>query len=194
MFIRPVPVEEQTPVVADMYSEDRATWGFLPEFTEVFSHHPEAYAAWKQMIAAVRSGIDRRRFELVTLAAARTLRSNYCSTAHGKVLAERFYDPDTVRALVVDHRSAGLDELDVALMDFAAKSASDATSVTAKDVERLRHLGLTERDILDVVLAVAARCFFATVVETLAAGPDPEMQAALPRELRDALLVARQRS
>ena len=194
MFIRPVPDGDQSSAVADMYSEDRAAWGFLPEFTEVFSHHPDAYAAWKQLIAAVRGGLDRRRFELVTLAAARTLRSNYCSTAHGKILAERFYDPDTVQALVVDHHRAGLDAVDVALMDFAEKSASDATSVTEDDVQRLRDFGLSERDILDVVLAVAARCFFATVVESLAAGPDPELQAALPRELRDALMVARPRS
>jgi uncharacterized peroxidase-related enzyme len=135
--------------------------------------------------------MDARRCELVTLAAAKALRSSYCSTAHGKILAERWYDPETVHQMVVDHALAGLDRVDVALMDFATKVATDATAVTADDLEMLRDLGLSERDILDVVLAVAARCFFATVVETLAAGPDPALMNAVPERLREALLVGR---
>lgn len=191
MFIRPVPESSADPAVAAMYSRDREASGFLPQFTQVFSHHPEAYAAWRQLISSIRGQMDLRRAELVTLAAARTLRSSYCTTAHGKLLAERFYDQATVAALMEDHHSVGLDEVDIAVMDFAEKVAADPTSITAIDVEALRALGLSERDILDVVLAVAARCFFATVVETFAAGPDPEMMAALEPTLRDALLVGR---
>ena len=194
VFIRPVSEEEATGAVADMYRRDREGWGFLPEFTEVFSHHPDAFAAWRQLIGAVQGPMDSRRFELATLAAARTLRSSYCTTAHGKRLADRWYDPDTVRMLVSDHHSAGLDETDVAIMDFSVKVATDATSVDAGDVDRLRTVGLTERDILDVVLAVAARCFFATVIESMAAGPDPELMDPLAPELREALLVGRRPS
>jgi uncharacterized peroxidase-related enzyme len=191
LFIQPVSEEAAPPAVADMYSADRAAMGFLPGYTQAFSHHPDAYAAWRQLITSVRGQMDARRCELVTLAAAKALRSSYCSTAHGKILAERWYDPETVHQMVVDHALAGLDRVDVALMDFATKVATDATAVTADDLEMLRDLGLSERDILDVVLAVAARCFFATVVETLAAGPDPALMNAVPERLREALLVGR---
>ena len=191
MFIKPVSEDEAPEAVADHYSSDRATWGFLPEFSQVFSHHPDAYTAWKSLITAVRGQMDTRRCELVTLAAARTLRSSYCSTAHGRILSDRWYSHDEVLAMMDDHHSAGLDEVDVAVMDFAAKIAADPTSATAGDVDHLRHLGLSERDILDVVLATAARCFFATVVESLAAGPDPELMDPLPEPLREALLVGR---
>lgn len=191
MFIRPVPEDDAPQDVADQYSADRSAWGFLPEFSEVFSHHPEAYAAWKQLITVIRGQMDTRRCELITLAAARTVRSSYCSVAHGKILADRWYGTDGVVAIMADHREAGLDDVDVAVMDFAAKSASDPTLVTAEDVQGLRDLGLSERDILDVVLATAARCFFATVVESLAAGPDRELMDPLPESLRETLLVGR---
>lgn len=191
MFIRPVPEDDAPQVVADQYSADRSAWGFLPEFSEVFSHHPEAYAAWKQLIAAIRGQMDTRRCELISLAAARTVRSSYCSVAHGKILADRWYGTDGVAAIMADHREAGLDGVDVAVMDFAAKSASDPTTITAEDVQDLRDLGLSERDILDVVLAAAARCFFATVVESFAAGPDQELLNPLPESLRETLLVGR---
>lgn len=191
MYLRSIPESEATGAVADLYAADRQTAGFLPEYSQLFSHHPDAYAAWRQLIASIRGQMDLRRCELVTLAAARTLRSSYCTTAHGKVLSERWYEPDEVVALVADHRSAGLDPVDLAVMDFAEKVATDATAITAADVDALREHGLSERDILDVVLAVAARCFFATVVESMAAGPDPEMMAPLAPELREALLVGR---
>ena len=174
-----------------MYSADRSRWGFLPEFTEVFSHHPDAYAAWIQLIGAIRGQMDSRRCELVTLAAAHALRSSYCTTAHGKILADRWYEPDTVIALISDHHAAGLDAVDIALMDFATRVTLDPTSISEQEVEHLRGLGLTERDILDVVLAVAARCFFATVIESMGAQPDRELLDPLPPNLRDALLVGR---
>lgn len=192
MFIRPVPVDEAADAVADMYSADRSRWGFLPESTEVFSHHPDAYAAWMQLIGTIRGQMDSRRCELVTLATARALQSSYCTTAHGKILADRWYEPDTVIALVSDHHTAGLDAVDTAIMDFATEVTLDPTSITEQQVENLRGLGLSERDILDVVLAVAARCFFATVVESMGAQPDRELTDPLPSSLRDALLVGRQ--
>ena len=44
------------------------------------------------MEETIAGGMDTRRYELATLAAARELRSSYCSLAHGKILAERFLD------------------------------------------------------------------------------------------------------
>jgi hypothetical protein len=53
---------------------------------------------------------------------------------HRKVLADRFLAPEQVRDLVLDHRSADLDEVDVAVMDLAEQVAEDATAVTEADV------------------------------------------------------------
>ena len=57
------------------------------------------YEAWRALKTAVAGGMDLRRYELATLAAARELRSTYCTAAHGSILADRFLDADTVRAL-----------------------------------------------------------------------------------------------
>jgi alkylhydroperoxidase family enzyme len=95
-----------------------------------------------------------------------------------------------VRDIVVDHRSAGLDEVDVAVMDLAEKVAADATSVTEADVQRLRDLGLSDAEILDVVAAAAARCFFSKALDALGARADPAF-AQLDPELRDVLTVGR---
>ena len=62
-------------------------------YERAFTERPEVYAAWVQLNGSIKAGMDLRRYELVTLAAARRLRSSYCCLAHGKVLHERFDEP-----------------------------------------------------------------------------------------------------
>ena len=129
-FIETVPPESAAPPVADLYEADSALFGRVPNFTRVFSLRPEVYGAWKQLNRSIKAGMDLRRYELATVAAASRLRSSYCALAHGTILADKFLGPNAVRALIADHRAAGLDDVDVAVMDLAEKVAADATSVT----------------------------------------------------------------
>ncbi len=190
MFITPVPEESAPDEVAAMYAGDRERWGFLPNFTQAFSHHPDAYAGWMHLITAIRRNMDLRRCELATLAAARTIRTTYCSIAHARMLRQ-WFDPEAIAALAEDHHDAGLDEVDVAIMDFAALVARDPVAVTEDDITTLRAHGLDDRDILDVVLAVAARCFFATVIESLGAQADVPLAGSLEDELVALMTVGR---
>jgi alkylhydroperoxidase family enzyme len=89
-------------------------------------------------------------------------------------------------AVMADHRAAGLDEVDVAVMDLADGIAADATAVTEADRERLRSLGLSEGEIVEVVAAAAVRCFFSKALDALGAEPDARYAEFAP-ELRDAL-------
>ncbi len=190
-FIETVPEDEVPPALAELYEADRAKFGYVPNLTRAFSLRPGVYAAWRELIGSIQAGMELRRYELATVAAARRLRSSYCMLAHGSVLASRFIEPDALREIVADHRSSGLDEVDVAVMDLAEKVAGDATSVSQADVDRLRDLGLTDPEILDVVLAAAARCFFSKVLDGVGALPDREYLETLGAELREALTVGR---
>ena len=157
-------------------------------FERAFAERPEVYAAWVQLNGAVKAGMDLRRYELATLAAAQRLRSSYCCLAHGSVLASQFGEP--VRDIVLDRRAAGLDEIDVAVMDLAERVVADATSIGDADLQPLRDLGLTQTEIMDVVLAAAARCFFSKALDALGVLPDAGYRD-LEAELREALVVGR---
>ena len=132
--------------------------------------------------------MDLRRYELATLAAARRLRSSYCCLAHGRCSHEQFAEP--VREIARDHRSAGLDEVDVAVMDLAERVVADATSIGDADLQRLRDLGLADTEIMDVVLAATARCFFSKTLDALGVLPDASYRELDP-ELREVLVVGR---
>src|SRR4051794_26943604 len=189
-YIDTVPEDKATGATAEVYANDRDVYGELPNFTRALSLRPEVYAAWRQLNGAIKAGMDLRRYELATIAAAQRLRSTYCMLAHGSVLADRFLEPGALRAVVADRSSAGLDAADVAVMDLAEKVADDATAIEQADIDRLRSLGLSDADILDVVLAAAARCFFSKALDALGAEPDAKY-ADMDPALRDALTVGR---
>jgi len=157
-------------------------------FERAFEERPEVYAAWAQLNGSIKAGMDLRRYELATLAAARKLRSSYCCLAHGKVLMERFGEP--VREIALDRRAAGLDPVDLAVMDLAERVVDDATSIGEADLQPLRDLGLSDADIMDVVLAAAARCFFSKTLDALGVLPDASFRELEP-DVRQVLVVGR---
>lgn len=183
-FLRPAA---QSPDTDRMFEVDTKAMGYLPNYTKAFAHSPAAYLAWQQLNGAVKAGMDLRRYELATLAAARALKSSYCGLAHGKVLRDKFFDPQTVAAIASDHGSAGLSAQEVAVVDFAGKVAADAGSVTEADVAALRDHGLDDTEIFQVILAAGARCFFSTVLSAAGAQPDPQYDESLDPRLREAL-------
>ncbi len=187
-FVKPAP---DSPEASEFYEQDRAVDGYVNNSTSVLAWRPEVYRAWQTLGAAIRAGMDPRRYELATFAAARRLRSSYCVLAHGKVLRDQFLSAQQVRNVVVDHHNAGLEPLDVAVMDFADKVARGGADVTEADVTTLRDAGLSDDEIVDVVLTAAARCFFSTVLDALGVRPDSQFTTALEPDLREALTVGR---
>ena len=69
-FIETVPPETAAPPVAALYEADSAVFGHIPNFARAFSLRPEVYAAWKQLNGSIKAGMDLRRYELATVAAA----------------------------------------------------------------------------------------------------------------------------
>jgi uncharacterized peroxidase-related enzyme len=189
-FVQTIPEGDASAELTELYDAEQASFGHVPNFTKAFSFRPAVYGAWRQLNAEIKAGMDLRRYELATVAAARRLRSSYCTLAHGSVLLDKFLEADTLQAIVADHRTAGLDPVDVAVMDLAEKVADDAASVSQADIDRLRSLGLSDTDIFDVVAAAAARCFFSKMLDGLGTQPDARY-AELEPELRSALTVGR---
>jgi len=155
-------------------------------YERAFDDRPDVYAAWAQLLASVRDRMDLRRYELATFAAAQQLRSSYCSLAHGSILRERF--GEDVRELAGDR--AGLSELDLAVMELAEQVAADATAVEESDRQRLRDLGLTDGEIMDVILTAALRAFWTKTLDALGVQPDASY-AELEPEIREVLVVGR---
>jgi uncharacterized peroxidase-related enzyme len=189
-FVQPTPEQEACETATATFDRDRATWGFLPNYARTFALRPEAYRAWQQLNATIKSTMDQRRYELATVAAAAALRSSYCTLAHGRVLAEHFLPAEDVVRLVADRATAPLDPVEHAVVAFAEKVALHADRITEDEVDGLRAVGLTDEEIFDVVLAAAARCFFAKTLDATGTAADAVFRE-MPPDLVDVLTVGR---
>jgi uncharacterized peroxidase-related enzyme len=189
-YIATVEEEGATGAVEALYAEARETEGFVPNSTKAFSLRPEYLVGWEKLLAAIKARMELRRYELVTLAAAKALRSSYCMLAHGSVALREFCSEDELRAIAEDHRRARLAPVEVAVMDFATAVVRDAAAISEADVAALRRHGLSDGEICDVVAAAAVRCFLSKFVDAVGTQADGKY-AALPADLRRALVVGR---
>jgi hypothetical protein len=76
-FIHTVPPEEATGLLKEIYDRELAGSGRVDNGSRAFSLRPAAYAAWESLRTSIRSNMDLRRYELVTIAAAARLRCSY---------------------------------------------------------------------------------------------------------------------
>jgi uncharacterized peroxidase-related enzyme len=191
MFIDVVAEDDATGEVAEWYAQQRGRWGFLPNYAGAFATRPAVARAWNTLNITVRDGMDRRRFEIATIAAARALRSTYCTAAHSTFLRDACGDDATMRSIAEGHGGTGLDTVDRAVYEFATKVAVDAASVEQADVDALRALNLSDAEVADIVFAVSARSFFTRVLDGLGAELDRQTAETLDPAIRELMIVGR---
>ncbi|HSB66923.1 MAG TPA: hypothetical protein VLD65_10110 [Anaerolineales bacterium] len=106
------------------------------------------------------------------------------------MLRKNFFNASQVIDIVKDFHHAGLTDEEVAIMAFAQKITAEAGSIRKIDVDELRGFGLTDEEVLDVVLACTARIFFSKTLDALDAQPD-ETFVNLEPELVKVLTIGR---
>ena len=193
MFIHATSPAEADTARAAAYHAATTQFGFPPNWALALDGRPEARAGWQQLNAAIRGGMDRRRHELVSIAAARQIRSTYCAMARAWMLSDRLHlaPAEQLPQVLTDRaNAAALSDAHRAVMEFAEQ-------VRARRQRRHRAgrpgpaLGLSDVDVLDVVPAAAARCFFAKAIDALGAPADRPISDALGAEPSALLTVGK---
>jgi len=110
--------------------------------------------------------------------------------AHGALLRKNFFSANELRAIVKDFHHAGLTDEEVAIMTFSQKVTREANQVGEQDMDELRGCGLSDEEILDVVLACTSRNFFSKTLDAVGAVPD-EAYKELEPELLKVLAMGR---
>jgi uncharacterized peroxidase-related enzyme len=188
-FIETLAASDIDDEVRAMYERQQAHYGYLPNYAKVFCYRPELMRLWAQLQSGIKRHMDKRRFELVTFAAAHALRSTLCSLAHGKALTE-FFSSEDVQSIARGEVPQSLSDAEAAMVAFGRKVAQDASAVTSADVERLKQHGFSDAEVFDIVATAAGRAFFSKVVESLGVEADPPFHA-MNSEFRQALTVGR---
>ncbi len=185
------PTADIGKATATMYASAETSYGYLPNMFRIFGHRPEVMERWGELLSSIRGQMNPRRYELVTLAAARELKSSYCMLAHGSALLRHGFSNTQLADTILDGSHAPLDENEREIMDFAGMVVRDATGITKKDIDRLKATGLTDEEIFDIAATAAARCFFSKILDAMGAEPDAIYRDRLAPELTQSLTLGR---
>ncbi|WP_243062944.1 carboxymuconolactone decarboxylase family protein [Humibacter sp. RRB41] len=184
-IVKTVREEDATGEVAKIYGEDIEEIGYVPSHTRVMALNPQAVRAFEGLVRTIALPLGKRNYELVTLAAARGLRSQHCLLAHGRKSLAIFAEPDLIR-IAEDYHDAGLTEAEVTMMEYAEKVSTASSAMTDADSRRLRDVGFSDADIVNITLAAAVRNYYSRAIQALAV--DVDVPAELSPGLKDALV------
>ena len=104
---------------------------------------------------------------------------------------EREGPPVCVEYAFADGDDSAFSDAEQAVIRYAAKLSSEPAAMTDADTQELRDAGYSDRQIVDITLAAAARNFFSRALLALAVptdempGLEPSLADALVRSARD---------
>ena len=169
------------------YADDIESDGYVGNMTRLWCWRPDLL----ESVAKVRgqitseSSLTPREVAVLVTASASARSDSYCALAWGTRLAE-LADEDAA-AKVISGDDAGLSERERALAGWARQVVRDPNATTDEDVDRLRSVGLSDREIFEATAYIAQRLAFSTVNDALGASPDLQLAQEAPAKVRAAI-------
>jgi uncharacterized peroxidase-related enzyme len=85
-------------------------------------------------------------------------------------------DPTIDARVAADHRTAGLEEREVAMLDWALAVTRDSNACSEDDLDRLRALGWTDEDLMDMTETAAMFNLTNRLANSLGWEPNPDYE------------------
>ena len=135
-------------------------------FEDALSLTPHALTADADMAAAVKAGLEPRRYAIISLAIAGFLGcARFVEALRGPL------DIETARQVCLSWREADLNEQEQVVIAFTEKGTLDESSVRPNDIQALRDAGLSDEEILSVTAAVSYQNYALRVAAALDLDP-----------------------
>jgi len=129
----------------------------VSEYVRTLAHDPESYVARTRLFNAIMyvdGGLDRADRELGALGASLVNGCKYCAVVHARRHAQLRKSPALVSTLWFD-RAEELGPRDAAIYRFARRLSVTPSQATAEDMAALRAVGMDDREIIDLIHAIA---------------------------------------
>jgi RNA polymerase sigma-70 factor (ECF subfamily) len=169
----------------------REHFGFIPNLFQAQTAAPELIQAEVALLETVLLSsrrLTRIQKECILLTLAAVHGNGYCSAWHYQTLQLLGVPEDKLDKILEDHRAAGLQPVNTALLDFVLTISYDRAPAADEDVAALRASGLADDGTLEAVHVAALSDFLRTLADGLAVQPDfaaPGVQPLRKPRLRE---------
>lgn len=155
----------------------------LRNLTQTFALRPDALAVTVEYLRRVSlggSGLGRRLESIICLVVAATLSSQYMGIYHAQRLLNDGVTLDDVKRLIGDPSEGAIEPRERGLACFCERLTRVPGTMVLSDVEALRAVGFTDRDIITIAASVSLENFLCRVADGvgLQLEPEPDMRAA----------------
>jgi len=174
------------------YAVDRDEDGYVWNATRLWCWRPDLYQAFDDLRSSLMeaTALSERELALVVVATVSELGDSYCSYGWATRLAS-LTDDETAAQVLADGPAAALSDREAALVFWARQVVRDPNATTPADVDRLRVVGLGDREIFEATALIGFRLAVSTVNAALGAAPDPQLAEATPEMVRAAVVYGR---
>lgn len=155
--VTPIDLDEATPAQLDALKVTPSNTK-VSDYVLTLAHDVETLQVRSPLFNAImynRGGLGRAGRELGATAASVVNRCVYCAAVHASRYNQLTKSEDVMSNVFENGEQAKLDPGDQVVFDFAVKLSKTPSEATAADVKRLREAGLSEEEIVDLILSTA---------------------------------------
>ena len=182
--LHPVEEAEATGDVAEIYADIKRTMQipFVPNMMTTLAVSPAAVTgAWGLYGNFLRqTTLPRALMAMILFTVAESRDCEYCAAQNEFACRVLGVDEETLSALVEDLDSVSPERIQ-AIIAFALKVSHDPLGVVAEDYERLRELGITDEEVVDIAVNAAMATFFDILADSLKVEVESEVSQGLGR-------------
>lgn len=178
--------DQATGRVRDVFERVKSYYRMVPGLQKALAYLPETTdALWSLSLATTQEGGIREELKRVFFAVtAREVECEYCTAAHMLALLGKRWTTDECLEVIAGKPSRRLSDKENAAVEFARVVGRRPSAVTDEMVERLRALGWTDAEIVEIVASVALMRYTSTVASALDVPLEKAMEG-LVRQVRD---------
>jgi uncharacterized peroxidase-related enzyme len=157
-WIHVIAEDQAEGTLSEVYDRIARTRGRVSNIMRVQSLAPGAMAAHMDLYLELmfsKGGLSRAERELVAVVVSMANRCEYCTLHHAAALEAWWKDAERVERLKEDPAGVDLSPRERALARYARTLTLSPVTVEAEDVERLRGVGLSDEEILQVNMITA---------------------------------------
>ena len=156
-YLTPVDLKQATPQQLDALKVTPSNTK-VSDYVLVLAHDPESLSHRTPLFNAIMyggKGLPRAERELGAVGASVVNHCIYCAAVHASRFVALTRHPEVIETVFKDGEQASLEPRQQALFDFAVKLSHCPPRVELDDIDALKSAGMTELEIVDLILSVA---------------------------------------
>lgn len=174
------PVDHLDEDIQAYFAKCEEKLGLIPNVLVAYAFDQDKLRAFMAMyndLMLADSGLSKLEREMIAVAVSAVNKCYYCLTAHGAAVRQLSGNPELGEQLVMNYRTAPLNERQRAMLDFAVRLTESPQDIEEDDRQRLRDTGFSNRDIWDISAVAAFFNMSNRIASATDMRPNPEYHA-----------------